>query len=60
MSVDGRGKAIDEIVDDRVSISHPYKLIFLIVIEVDSALLGFEPVFLQNPERNQINVGIED
>jgi hypothetical protein len=59
MSVDGRGKAVHEVVDDRVSASHPHKLIFLIVIEVHSALLSFESVFLQNSEGNQIDVSIE-
>lgn len=60
MPIDRRRKAIDKVVNYKFSVGHPHKLIFLIIIEVNSTLLSFESVFLQNSERNQIDVSIEN
>jgi len=59
VSVDGRRKAVDKIVDDGIFSGHPHKLILLVIVEDSTSLLSFEPVFFKDPERDQIDVSVE-
>lgn len=59
MAIYRRSKTIDKVVYDSVFAGHFDKLIFLIVIEVYSSLLSFKSIFLQYPERNQIDISVK-